>query len=96
MSIKISNNDEVSNPSFLKFSLKRRSEKRVRFSLADNGLAIGWLEEVVNFPAFCMGLQRMSLCAVMLNVDHGNCQSACSRQKRSDFGQNAALDFGGH
>jgi hypothetical protein len=40
-----SRNDEVGNPAFLKFTLKRRSEGRVRFSLSDNGLAIGWLEE---------------------------------------------------
>jgi len=91
-----SRNDEVGNPSFLKFSLKRRSEERVRFSLSDDVLAIGWLERRVNFPAFCMGLQRMPLWAVMLNVDHRNCRNTCFRYEGSDSGQNAPLDLSGH
>jgi len=86
----------MGNPFLFKFMLKRRSEERVRFLLSDDVLAFGWLEGRVNFPAFRMGLQRMPLWAVMLNIDHGRARSACFCEKGFNSGQNAPLDFGGH
>jgi len=91
-----SRNDKVSNTSFFQLLLKRGSEERVRFPLSDDALAIGWLERGINLPALCPGLERMPLCAVMLNVDHWNSRGPCFRKQRLDFGQNAVPDFSGH
>jgi hypothetical protein len=91
-----SGDDELLDPSFFEFMLKCGFEEGIRFLLPDDGFAIGWLQRWMNLPAFCMCLQRMSLCTMVLNVDHWNSRSACFPKERFDFEQHAPLDFGGH